>query len=332
MSEISPILQKVLLLSGLPASGKSGYAETWVAEDPRKRVEINYDSLRLQMFGPGHRFNRADEDKMKAQALTLFEIALSDKKDVIVSNTSLTRGARQRWIDAAKKHSVEVELMEINPGIDVCIERDRTRTDGKRVGEAVISRMALFTGFYDWKVILGGRMAVVFDVDGTLADTSHRAHFVNGSIGKCRKCGEWFKCEAELSTCTNKGCDGRILSREKDWRSFFRDCHLDPPIEPIVNLAKDFKALNYEIIVVSGRPDDECGIKTEDWLRQHEVPYDHLFMRKGGDFREDTIIKKEILELLPKKDIAFVVDDRDSVVAMWRNEGLTCLQAAKGDF
>lgn len=297
---IEPLKQTVLILSGLPASGKSVYAQSWVAEDPKKRVEINYDDLRLQMFGPGHRWNRADEDKMKAHALTLFKIALVDGKDVIISNTSLTRRARQRWIDTAKEFGVEAELLEINPGIGVCIARDSLREEGKRVGEAVISRMALFTGFYDWKTILGGRMAVIFDVDGTLADTSKRVHYVQGE--------------------------------KKDWHSFFAECHLDEPIQPIVNLAKDFAALDYEIIIVSGRPTDECGIKTEDWLIKHGVPYDHLFMRNGGDFREDTIIKQEILDLLPKESIAYVVDDRDSVVAMWRKNGLTCLQAAPGNF
>ena len=35
----------------------------------------------------------------------------------------------------------------------------------------------------------------------------------------------------------------------------------------------------------------------------------------------------------PKPNILFVMDDRDQVVSMWRNElGLTCFQVAEGDF
>lgn len=35
---------------------------------------------------------------------------------------------------------------------------------------------------------------------------------------------------------------------------------------------------------------------------------------------------------LPRERIAMVFDDRDKVVAMWRRQGLTCLQVAPGDF
>ena len=45
-------------------------------------------------------------------------------------------------------------------------------------------------------------------------------------------------------------------------------------------------------------------------------------------------IKKEILGKLKaeNKDILFVVDDRQQVVNMWRDNGITCLQCDKGDF
>ena len=37
--------------------------------------------------------------------------------------------------------------------------------------------------------------------------------------------------------------------------------------------------------------------------------------------------------LLSEYDVAGVLDDRDQVVKMWRNElGLTCLQVAEGNF
>ena len=57
-------------------------------------------------------------------------------------------------------------------------------------------------------------------------------------------------------------------------------------------------------------------------------------MRKNGDFRKDFIIKKEIYEkfIKPKYEVLFVLEDRDQAVKMWREEGLTCLQVAPGNF
>jgi hypothetical protein len=57
-------------------------------------------------------------------------------------------------------------------------------------------------------------------------------------------------------------------------------------------------------------------------------------MRKYGDYRKDYVVKREIYEQLiaPDYDILCVLDDRNSVVDMWREIGLTCLQVAPGDF
>ena len=57
-------------------------------------------------------------------------------------------------------------------------------------------------------------------------------------------------------------------------------------------------------------------------------------MRKSSDSRGDQIVKSEILEkeILPKYNVKLVLDDREKVVRMWRDKGLTCLQVDWGDF
>jgi len=55
-------------------------------------------------------------------------------------------------------------------------------------------------------------------------------------------------------------------------------------------------------------------------------------MRQAGDYKPDYEHKKELLDLLPKDRIAFILDDRDQVVNMWRENGLTCLQVDAGAF
>ena len=289
--------QELLILCGLPASGKSTYAQEWIDEAPNDRVRINYDTMRLYMFGPGWRWNREDESQMQQNARTAVEIALKNGKSVVIDNTNLSLNVRQKWIDLAKSYKVTPNIHEIHDSIEECIERDYTRD--ARVGRAVIERMALFNGFSDWWADNPLKI-VIFDVDGTLANTDHRKHFM-----ECKP---------------------------KNWVGFFKGCVLDPVHEPIKHLAEDFASLEYIIVVVSGRPIDLCGKETEDWLNKHEIPYDALFMRQGGDHRPDTVVKQEILDLLPKERIAYVVDDRDSVVKMWRSNGLTCLQVAEGAF
>ncbi|WP_020476284.1 phosphatase domain-containing protein [Zavarzinella formosa] len=137
--------------------------------------------------------------------------------------------------------------------------------------------------------------AVIFDIDGTLSDVTHRLHHITGN--------------------------------HKNYDAFFAEVGNDPVIEPVCELARVLARQGYKLILVSGRSDVVRG-ETVEWLGKHDVPHDELHMRKDGDYRQDFIIKSEILDALLAEgnEIAFVVDDRPSVVAMWRERGLTCLQ------
>lgn len=87
-------------------------------------------------------------------------------------------------------------------------------------------------------------------------------------------------------------------------------------------------------IIVSGRSEDHREV-TEAWLKEHGVTYKHLYMRPTGDRQNDRIVKREIYEqfIEPKYRVVCVIDDRNRVVDMWRNElNLICLQVADGDF
>ena len=73
---------------------------------------------------------------------------------------------------------------------------------------------------------------------------------------------------------------------------------------------------------------------TEDWLKKNGIEYDKLLMRVTDDVRKDSIIKKEIYEnnIKGKYNVSLVLDDRNQVVEMWRDLGLTCFQVADGNF
>ena len=136
--------------------------------------------------------------------------------------------------------------------------------------------------------------SVICDIDGTLADCTHRLHHLNG--------------------------------RFKNWSAFFNEVHKDLIIDPIADLMEILSG-TYEIILVTGRP-ESTRAATEKWLYENAVKYSALHMRPDGDLRQDYIVKKQILEGLlgDGKSIQFVFDDRPQVISMWREMGLTCLQ------
>jgi hypothetical protein len=65
---------------------------------------------------------------------------------------------------------------------------------------------------------------------------------------------------------------------------------------------------------------------TEDWLRQHKVRYHSMHMRATGDYRKDEIVKLEMLKHIRGGgyQVEFAVDDRPTVVKMWRANGVPC--------
>jgi hypothetical protein len=87
------------------------------------------------------------------------------------------------------------------------------------------------------------------------------------------------------------------------------------------------------VLLVSGR-EERYREQTVRWLTRHNIEYNELHMRPTGDYRKDTVIKREIFEreIRHRYRIEFVLDDRNQVVEMWRSLGLTCLQVAEGDF
>lgn len=88
------------------------------------------------------------------------------------------------------------------------------------------------------------------------------------------------------------------------------------------------------VLLVSGRF-DTYRQQTKNWLTKNRIVHAELFMRKAGDYRKDTIIKREVYEqhIEPYYDVLFAIDDRPQVCRMWRNElNLFVLQVNDKEF
>ena len=109
--------------------------------------------------------------------------------------------------------------------------------------------------------------------------------------------------------------------------------------KPVITVAR-LLAGKSGLIFMSGRM-EQCRGETRLWLHTFvcepslctcKMP---LVMRKDGDNRPDQIVKRELYERRVQGvyEVEGVLDDRDRVVKMWREElGLTCLQVAPGNF
>src|ERR1700739_3230590 len=99
--------------------------------------------------------------------------------------------------------------------------------------------------------------------------------------------------------------------------------HLDAPRSDIVELVKILQRDGNRIVLCSGR-EEVYRASTEDWLAKHKGPKHPLYMRAAKDYREDDIVKSELLDRILADGYApwLVIDDRDRVVEMWRARGL----------
>jgi hypothetical protein len=108
----------------------------------------------------------------------------------------------------------------------------------------------------------------------------------------------------------------------------------DEPNPPVIELVQIIHAAgNHRIILMSGR-DESCRMQTEMWLDAQQVPFDELYMRPEKNNEKDSIVKERLYRehVEGRYDVAFVLDDRMSVVKMWRSIGLPVFQVAEGDF
>jgi phosphoglycolate phosphatase-like HAD superfamily hydrolase len=145
---------------------------------------------------------------------------------------------------------------------------------------------------------------IIFDLDGTLALIDKRRALATKDNGKM------------------------------DWDVFFdsNNIDLDLPNQPVIDMANMLSKQGYTILILSGRSDVTYQA-TIDWLNKYGVWFDNLIMRtKHYHYTKDSDLKQMWLDSIGKDNVAMVFDDRQQVVDMWRQNGLTCFQVADGNF
>ena len=128
------------------------------------------------------------------------------------------------------------------------------------------------------------RRAIVLDLDGTLFDTS-----------------VVFK---EIYSAGLKGDDM--------WEYFYEHCNSErikllPGVKELFSLI--YNDISLAIIVMTAR-NEKVREKTMEKLLKNKIYFDHLYMRKDGDYRPSPEVKREyLLELMQRYEIIAFIDD-----------------------
>jgi predicted kinase len=298
--------QQVLILQGLPASGKSTYAKQRVGKDSRWK-RVNKDDLR-RMIDNSHwsKENERHILSIRDQLITHYLLA---GYDVIVDDTNFVPKHTQHITELVKSLAgldvvIETKLFNVDP--KECIKRNELRAEHERVPEKVIwdmyNKFVRPNEYIDQTPYTGYDPtlpnAIICDLDGTLALLDDRSP---------------YNCEEAGGDRVNLAVHGVLAAM----------CDMYKPLY---------------VIFVSGR-NERCRAATESWLEAIGWVVgdglNYLFMRDDYDTRKDPIVKLDLFNkhVRGKFNVKFVLDDRDQVVEMWRKTlGLTCLQVNYGAF
>lgn len=303
--------QLLILTRGVPASGKSTWAKKWVEQDPRNRVRINRDDIRMEMYGkyvlltPEGKTDVEAEEAVTAEEQRRLNHALGAGKSVVVDNTNLNMRFLKPYFTAAKRFKVKMGHKDFPISMQEAMKRNRQRD--RVVPDRVIQRMysylgpqgefQLFPGSYPVKQIQVPKTrekAIGFDMDGTLTAVHSIRHYVQRPKGK-----------------------------QRDFDSFHRNSLFCPPNDAIVEMLQDAHEAGFKVIITTARGEAYRDV-TQAWLDKHNIPYENIFMREPGDMRPDYEVKKDMFDkyVNPHYDLVRQVDDNPQAVQAWVEKGV----------
>ena len=147
---------------------------------------------------------------------------------------------------------------------------------------------------------------IICDLDGTLSNSNHRTH----------------------------------LAQQGLWDDFHAAGKDDTVNEAVAwFLDNNSRFGNAIIVVLTGRNERYRNL-TNDWFSRHRLMnvIDNLIMRPDNDYTSDIELKPQLLfdffsdRKTALERVMVILEDRDKMVARWRDLGFDCWQTAVGTY
>ena len=294
-------MSKIIVLQGVPASGKSTWAKDYIKSHP-DTVIVSRDAIRE---GTGTYWNPDHEQYITEMEEYAVLQAWKNHLDVIIDATNLNPKTITKWNELAKSTNSVILFKMFDISYEEAIKRDeqRKKNGGRSVGKDVIKRF--FKNYFPEQLVSFEDNRIIKYPDTNLDDV--------------------IICDIDGTVALRNGRSPYDLTKVSEDT-------FDPRMKRLLNYYQGI----VKIIFVSGREGTkQCINDTRNWISDNigDIGWDIIF-RNEGDHRNDAIVKEEIYEQYIKGqyNVLAVFDDRDRVVKMWREKGLLCNQVYYGDF
>jgi len=286
--------QEFICTVGIPGCGKSTWAKNYMLESKDSLAIIERDIIRAGYHTAtknlwDYKYSKAKEQAVTAQQEADIRFHLECGHSVIVSNTNLNPGTRNRLEAIAAEFNLQVQYEVFDIPLYQAMKWNLRRPD--KVPESVLinmqKKMRQYLGKYvqtdrEQETLQHPRSCVIMDIDGTLAD-------MRGIRGPF----DW-----------DRVGEDKVIQYVADYASFI------------------YTELKHDLIIFSGR-DGICRGQTEAWLDEHQIYHDGLYMRPEGSTENDSIIKETLFNEHIKGvyTVDHIVDDRKQVCVHWESMG-----------
>lgn len=292
-------MKELILTVGASCSGKTTWAEE-IIRNSSDWVNLNRDEVRFNTFTKGERswikykFNNKNEKRVTSIIDSFAVDAVAQGCNIIVSDTNLNLKTRNKWKAFAEQHGYKYSEKVFPIEWEEARKRNQQREGG--ISESVLwsqyLRMNEYLGRRTYQGTPNKPNAVIVDLDGTIAD-----------MDGIRKPFEWDKVGQ------------------------------DKPKLFVINMLEGLMEQGITPVFLSGR-DGCCQEDTYDWIYRNIMDTDfHLFMREPNDSRKDKIVKEEIFwkYVANNFNVVGAIDDRASVLQLWRELGIKNIIDVSGD-
>lgn len=147
----------------------------------------------------------------------------------------------------------------------------------------------------------------------------------------------WIVIDLDGTLCN---IDRRVnFAQAKDWEAFHAGIPEDEPYEDVVEFLHMALLSGKAVLCLTGRHERYSKV-TNDWLMSQGLGplIDNIHFRPDGDQSRDGALKLRLIDeffgdrATALDYVAFVLEDRDSVVEAYRGAGFACWQVRVGGY